>query len=642
MKKSILLLTVLTLLCLNFNALAQEQEDPPTASPRLPNPFLQPNINFNLAGGGARALGLGQAFIGIADDATALSWNPAGLTQLVKPEFSIVGNRTNSSLTNSSIRSLRDDQQIDTELQGIEFASFTFPFKVKDRAWVVSAAYQNQIQFDSNEQSFFGQYGIDSLNTYDSAYNLDTNTDDIALYNDFFNDEFIENTFSGGINSFSMGLATNVTDIFSVGITANYWTSTIEYSQVLSQSYVGWLYGYRQLDANGDPIGNLLGVGESSWYFDTIEEWDNKYDYSAKSDRATSYSFNLGGMIDLSRSESNPIPLRIGFTYKSAVALSYTFNGNFIANYNNSNFGLFAYDSFLENNDGGFGEFIPQYYYRDIASETYQYESAINFELPSTFGIGLSYQWGNLTLSADYEVRNFAQSITSEQFVPLAASTLSGISGFEFVDIYTNPILDQDDLDRLRNDARSVSLNSYDDSFYQPRATFVQEEITRGRDLQQIRIGAEYLLPIGFGVIPLRVGFQTFPTTINNQLVIPTYDEESQQRIYGFAGGEEISFDTFNPMTIENFDFDPVSSLVRGQAYSVGTGFITGRFALDIAYQMIEYQQEFRYLGFKSQFLPEGGAPQEQISFTQINNNTVIDKRVFDSSRLTASLIVYF
>ena len=34
---------------------------------------------------------MGGAFIGIADDATAASWNPAGLIQLEKPELSIVG-----------------------------------------------------------------------------------------------------------------------------------------------------------------------------------------------------------------------------------------------------------------------------------------------------------------------------------------------------------------------------------------------------------------------------------------------------------------------------------------------------------------------------------------------------------------------
>ncbi len=45
----------------------------------------------NPVGSGARAIGMGGAFIGIADDATAASWNPAGLIQLENPELSIVG-----------------------------------------------------------------------------------------------------------------------------------------------------------------------------------------------------------------------------------------------------------------------------------------------------------------------------------------------------------------------------------------------------------------------------------------------------------------------------------------------------------------------------------------------------------------------
>ena len=45
----------------------------------------------NPVGSGARALGMGSAFIAVADDATAASWNPGGLIQLEKPEISSVG-----------------------------------------------------------------------------------------------------------------------------------------------------------------------------------------------------------------------------------------------------------------------------------------------------------------------------------------------------------------------------------------------------------------------------------------------------------------------------------------------------------------------------------------------------------------------
>ena len=49
------------------------------------------NLNWNTTGAGARAEGFGGAFIGVADDATAIVWNPGGLGQLERAEISVVG-----------------------------------------------------------------------------------------------------------------------------------------------------------------------------------------------------------------------------------------------------------------------------------------------------------------------------------------------------------------------------------------------------------------------------------------------------------------------------------------------------------------------------------------------------------------------
>lgn len=45
--------------------------------------------SFTRQGAGARALGLAGSFAGIADDASAVYWNPAGLSTLIKPELTI-------------------------------------------------------------------------------------------------------------------------------------------------------------------------------------------------------------------------------------------------------------------------------------------------------------------------------------------------------------------------------------------------------------------------------------------------------------------------------------------------------------------------------------------------------------------------
>src|SRR5437879_7830560 len=44
--------------------------------------------SFLKLGVGARALGLGSAYTSIADDATALHWNPAGLSRISRKEIS--------------------------------------------------------------------------------------------------------------------------------------------------------------------------------------------------------------------------------------------------------------------------------------------------------------------------------------------------------------------------------------------------------------------------------------------------------------------------------------------------------------------------------------------------------------------------
>src|SRR5881409_893206 len=46
-------------------------------------------LQFNFGNPGARSLGMGGAFLGLADDASAAEANPAGLTILRKPEISV-------------------------------------------------------------------------------------------------------------------------------------------------------------------------------------------------------------------------------------------------------------------------------------------------------------------------------------------------------------------------------------------------------------------------------------------------------------------------------------------------------------------------------------------------------------------------
>src|SRR6187200_1078205 len=56
-------------------------------------------LQFNFGNPGARALGMGGAFLGLADDASAAEANPAGLTVLRKAEVSFEARNYSSSQT---------------------------------------------------------------------------------------------------------------------------------------------------------------------------------------------------------------------------------------------------------------------------------------------------------------------------------------------------------------------------------------------------------------------------------------------------------------------------------------------------------------------------------------------------------------
>lgn len=149
--------------------------------------------NFNLTGQGARAMGMGGAFIGIADDATAISWNPAGLAQLDRPELSLVGKFANqSSGFDPTSFSINGTQRTTTTSSNshfvLNFASGAYPLKVKERNLSLALAYQQQLDF----------FDIPDSNT----------------------------TVTGGANTISPGVAYQITPQFALGAAANIWTGS--------------------------------------------------------------------------------------------------------------------------------------------------------------------------------------------------------------------------------------------------------------------------------------------------------------------------------------------------------------------------------------------------------------------------------
>jgi long-subunit fatty acid transport protein len=111
---------------------------------------------YDFKGVGARAAGMAFAFNAVADDATAISWNPAGLTQLKKPEFSLI---QRVQLEELEFTDLNDNTNTNTQegspYYTIDYLSFIYPLTVGENDLVLGISFQNQINYKFNQTSTY-------------------------------------------------------------------------------------------------------------------------------------------------------------------------------------------------------------------------------------------------------------------------------------------------------------------------------------------------------------------------------------------------------------------------------------------------------------------------------------------------------
>src|SRR6185295_3668234 len=115
---------------------------------------LGASASFNTGiGSGARALAMAGAFTAIADDASAGSWNPAGLAQLERPEVSAVFALEDAEISSNGEGLLHRDaggavarsqafgREESGNGHGIGFASWVQPFRISGHPVTALAAY---------------------------------------------------------------------------------------------------------------------------------------------------------------------------------------------------------------------------------------------------------------------------------------------------------------------------------------------------------------------------------------------------------------------------------------------------------------------------------------------------------------------
>ncbi len=280
-------------------------------------------------GSGARATAMGSAFIAVADDATAASWNPAGLSQLERPEISIVGSlyhqkeeiRSDSGAPGSPSYS-GDNSSNNLDLN---FMSGVLPFELFNRNIVISASYQKRFDF-SKDANISGTRLEGSRELYDSV-------------------DFEQ---SGGLAAVSPALSIQIIPTLSIGVAVNFWMK--EFYRDNAWEVHTLSQGHADIEIAADNVVTIPHASEEHIRFTGF--------------RGTNATFGLlwnvyGG-------------LRVGGFYQLGFKASVDHHRTFIGKSG--------------------GEYDPR-----------QFFSALNMDMPSSFGVGLSYRFSDsFMLTADY------------------------------------------------------------------------------------------------------------------------------------------------------------------------------------------------------------------------------------------------
>jgi len=185
---------------------------------------------FNPVGSGARSLGMGGAFISIADDATAASWNPGALIQLRSPEVSITAGgfkRSENNSFNTNPEANGNEQVTNSNLNYLS-ASYPCGSDKCGKNMIFSINYQNLYNFDKH-----WNFPIDE-NVVDASSTLIRHAD-------------YDYQQSGDLYALGLAFAIQATETLSLGFTLNYWGDSLKDSE--------WQQNYKIQDHSSFSVG---------------------------------------------------------------------------------------------------------------------------------------------------------------------------------------------------------------------------------------------------------------------------------------------------------------------------------------------------------------------------------------------------
>jgi long-subunit fatty acid transport protein len=304
-------------------------------------------------GVGARAMALGGAYVGVADDYSAMYWNPSGLGQVRRMELN-VGFNHNKVSNNATF--LNTEMQGNSSVSRLNSLGFIFPVPTYRGSLVFGFGFNKVRDFDNVLE-------VEGFNPHYAAF-ADIVVPTYSGWSSAVNDSLLQQESileEGSRNQYTLSAALEMQENFYVGVSMNLIRGRNDYGVHFVESDVRNLYSY---------------FDESRKIMSDLDYWE--YDRAIGSDfRAT--NFKLGILYHMGKS------LRVGATMTTNT--SYTVKENW-------------------------SEDWKEYYDTAAEAATYNYKSDWTYKIrePFSLGVGASYRLSNIMLTAALDYKDWSQA----------------------------------------------------------------------------------------------------------------------------------------------------------------------------------------------------------------------------------------
>jgi long-chain fatty acid transport protein len=332
--------------------------------------------NFNFLGDGARAKAMGGAFISIADDGSALSWNPAGLIQVLDPQVSLAFDFFRPKSTFNVNYSANSDRNLSDPISDnkfpMSFASFTAPIRIKGHQFVASASFG---VLSTRYEDFLIRVGIEDVES------------PFTFYEDYDN----------RLNNLRLGFGTNVYKNLNFGAGIDIYigdgVSNLGYdyldSMIIQEQDVEFVYKSGRVDSISysgvNFVGGLQWVGDKFRLASVVKTpfflTQKHVVHYADTSWINGVSSTSSGFIDELQKEKIQIPWGVDFGASYELSEKFLLSGDVGWRRYGSAVGRIHFDTTLSN-----GDIDEQFYENNLAMENgYQLRFGGEYKIATSF-----------------------------------------------------------------------------------------------------------------------------------------------------------------------------------------------------------------------------------------------------------------